>query len=174
MSHEIEMEKTYLAKFLPEGLKDCRSKEILDIYVPKGSAHAKLRIRKSGETYTITKKNPVGASASIQNEENIAILPEEFEAFAGMDGNRMRKIRYYYPYQGLTAEIDVFLEQLEGLVLVDFEFNEEKKLNDFIMPDFCLADVTEEEEIAGGVLCHHSFASLEEMLERFSYKKISL
>lgn len=56
MSQEIEIEKTYLARFLPDNLEKCQSKEMLDIYIPKNSNHAKLRIRKSGSTYVITKK----------------------------------------------------------------------------------------------------------------------
>ena len=45
----IELEKTYLAKEIPQGLKDCNSKEIIDIYIPKSNAHPKIRIRKNGD-----------------------------------------------------------------------------------------------------------------------------
>lgn len=89
-------------------------------------------------------------------------------------GNRISKTRYYYPYKNQIAEIDVFSGKLKGLILVDFEFKSHQELDDFIMPDFCLADVTEEDTIAGGVLSHHTISSIRTMLDRFSYKKILL
>ena len=51
----IELEKTYLVKKLPEGLKNCEFKEIIDVYIPASSEHPTLRIRKNGDTYEITK-----------------------------------------------------------------------------------------------------------------------
>ena len=53
---EIELEKTYLAKYLPGGLKDSPSKEIKDIYIPESIDHPVLRIRKRDDKYEITKK----------------------------------------------------------------------------------------------------------------------
>lgn len=175
MSQEIEIEKTYLAKFLPNGLSKCESKKMLDIYLPKKSKHAKLRIRQSGSSYVITKKSLISEdNASTQLEENIKLTPDEFKAFSKISGNRISKTRYYYPYKNQIAEIDVFSGKLKGLVLIDFEFKNQKDLKKFVMPDFCLADVTEEEIIAGGVLSHESMSSVIKSLKRFSYKKIIL
>lgn len=174
MAREIEIEKTYLAKYLPSGLKDCESKEIIDFYVPKNAAHARLRIRKNGSIFVITKKKPIKAGdASTQFEDNIEINEDEFKAFYDLPSDRIRKIRYYYPCGGKTAEIDVFLEDLLGLVVVDFEFKNTEEMVNFIKPDFCLVDVTDEEFVAGGVLCRHSFASLKKEWERLSYQKLS-
>ncbi|MEI6528927.1 MAG: hypothetical protein WCN88_00790 [Candidatus Falkowbacteria bacterium] len=175
MSQEIEIEKTYLAKFLPKGLKKYESKKMLDIYVPKQSKHAKLRIRQSGSSHVITKKSVISENnASTQLEETISISPEEFKAFLKIGSNKISKVRYYYPYKDFVAEIDVFLGKLKGLVLIDFEFKNHKDLNNFVMPDFCLADVTEEETIAGGVLSHHSITSISAVLKKYNYKKINL
>jgi CYTH domain-containing protein len=173
MSQEIEIEKTYLAKFLPANLKKCKSKQLIDIYLPKKTKHAKLRIRKSGDTYTITKKQPVSStSASIQLEESVSITAAEYQSLAKLDGNKIQKIRYYYSYNKQTAEIDVFAGKLKGLVLIDFEFRNQKELKDFKMPNFCLVEVTEEEAIAGGVLSQHSMSSLKKTLAKYSYKKV--
>jgi len=175
MSQEIEIEKTYLAKFLPTGLKKCESKKMLDIYIPKQSKHAKLRIRQSGSSHVITKKSPISENnASTQLEETIKIAPDEFKAFLKMSSNKISKVRYYFPYKNQIAEIDVFLGKHKGLVLIDFEFKNHKDLHNFIMPDFCLADVTEEELIAGGVLSHRSLSSIMPVLKKYNYKKINL
>jgi CYTH domain-containing protein len=172
MSKEIEIEKTYLAKFLPEDIDSCDFKEMKDLYLPKNAKHAHLRIRKNGDSFTITKKEPVeGEDSSIHVEHSIKITKEEFEAFEKVDADIIEKKRYYYPYQGRVAEIDIFLGKLKGLVLVDFEFGNKEDLNNFKMPDFCLADVTQEDFVAGGILCHGSIELLSNDLKRFGYKK---
>jgi hypothetical protein len=65
----IELEKTFLARALPEGLKSCRSAEIVDIYVPHTAAHPVLRIRKIGGAYEITKKEPAAGTDSSRQSE---------------------------------------------------------------------------------------------------------
>lgn len=171
----IELEKTYLAKYLPEGLNDCSFKEILDIYIPGSVEHPNLRIRKNGNNYEMTKKEPVNdGDASEQVESTIILTPAEFADLEKLDGKRVRKLRYYYDYNGRTAEIDVFQDGLEGLVEVDFEFDNPEDKNNFEMPEFCLVDVTQELFTAGGILCGKSYDDIQENLDRFNYKKLSL
>ncbi|MDD3711531.1 MAG: hypothetical protein PHP37_02965 [Patescibacteria group bacterium] len=173
MSKNIEIEKTYLAKFLPKNINKFRSNKIIDIYIPPGEKHPKLRIRKCNNQYLITKKTPKSnKTASIQIEENIQLTKKEFSALSRASKNKVSKIRYYYLYKKKVAEIDVFLEKLRGLVLVDFEFKNKEELESFEMPDFCLADVSEEEVVAGGILSRQSFSSIKNDLIRFNYKKI--
>ncbi|MBU0648461.1 CYTH domain-containing protein, partial [Patescibacteria group bacterium] len=153
----IEYELTFLAKSLPNGLENCEKREILDIYLPSVAWHCDLRIRRNGKKYEITRKNPVGDDASVQRETNIVISKEEFEELAQVEGKRVHKIRHYLPYKGKTAEVDVFLDKLEGLVLVEVEFESEEEKNTFKYPDFCLAEVTQEDFIAGGMLAGKSY-----------------
>src|SRR3972149_11683376 len=142
---EIELEKTYLAKYLPKELLDSKSKEIKDIYIPKEVKHSVLRIRQKGDKYEITKKQPVkGNDSSEQSEHTIELTEDEFSVMEKIPGKAIRKIRYYYNHQGIQAEVDVFQDKLKGLVLVDFEFTETTDKDNFKMPDFCLADVTQD------------------------------
>lgn len=83
-------------------------------------------------------------------------------------------MRFLYPYEGKTAEIDVFLDKLEGLVLVDIEFNSREELDICAMPDFCLADVTNEDCFAGGILSGSDFCDIEDTLTKFGYNKLFL
>jgi CYTH domain-containing protein len=173
----IELEKTYLAKSPPKGLKDCKSKEIIDIYVPRSSEHPVLRIRKNGEKFEVTKKYPVWeGDSSVMHEHTIPLTEGEFNILKSAEGKKVSKIRYYYPLDNgrLTAEIDVFQEALKGLVLVDVEFVKEAEKEAFEMPDFCLAEVTQEEFIAGGMLCGRSYDDIEKSLAKFGYKKLFL
>ncbi len=171
----IELEKTYLAKSFPEGIEKARSAEIIDIYIPKEERHPTLRIRKFGEKFEITKKYPVAeGDSSEQHEHTIKLSAGDFAALSGIDGKRTRKMRYYFEWNGKIAEIDVFRDALEGLVLVDFEFESAEEKQKFIMPDFCLAEVTQEEFIAGGMLCGKSYKDIEKGLAKFNYKKLFL
>jgi CYTH domain-containing protein len=169
----IERELTYLAKHLPEGLADCEFKEIIDIYVPSLARHCGLRIRKNGDKYEITKKELIDENdLSEMTEETIPLTKEEFQALSSADGKKIRKLRYYYKHNGRIAEVDVFQDDLKGLVIVDFEFETSEEKSAFEMPDFCLTDVTQEEFKAGGVICGKCYEDLIEELNRFDYKKI--
>jgi CYTH domain-containing protein len=168
----IERELTFLAKHLPKGLAECESKEIIDIYLPKESKHPTLRIRKNGDKYEMTKKEPLDENdVSIQTEHTIPLTKEEFENLSTIDGKRTRKLRYYYEHDGRIAEIDVFEEALKGLVVIDFEFETSEEKDAFEMPGFCLTNITQEEFIAGGMVCGKCYEDLEKDLEKFNYKK---
>jgi CYTH domain-containing protein len=174
MTDSIELEKTYLARYLPGGLEKCRSKEIIDIYIPGSSRHPKIRIRKCGNKLELTKKEPVSSNdASNQIEHTINLTAEEYAELSRLKGKRLRKIRYFYAYGGSVAEIDIFKDDLDGLVLVDFEFPNAAEKDRFQIPDFCLVDVTQEEFVAGGKLCGARYSEIEPLLAKFNYTKIN-
>jgi CYTH domain-containing protein len=170
----IELELTYLAKTLPTTLKDCPNKTIIDLYVDNGTDHSDLRIRQNGDQYELTRKVPVSdGDASKQLETTIALNQVEFASFATTKARKVEKTRYFFEYEGHTAEFDVFAGALDGLVLVDFEFNNEAEKDAFVMPEFCLADITQEKFIAGGVLAGATYTDIESDLHRFSYVALS-
>ena len=169
----IELELTYLAKYLPRDLDRTKFKEIVDIYVPNGSDHLTLRIRKSGDKYEITKKEPLkGKDSSIQLEQTISLKEAEYMALSKIKGKTIKKKRYFYTFKDQPVEIDVFQGDLKGLVLIDFEFKTRKEKDNFKKPDFCLEEITQEKFIAGGVLCSKSYNDLKKELNRWGYKKI--
>ncbi|HAN08987.1 MAG TPA: adenylate cyclase [Clostridiales bacterium] len=171
----LEIEITYLAKSIPEGLGKCEHKEVFDIYLPKGEKHPSTRIRKNGNKYEITKKKRIDENdASIREEGTLKLTKDEFDTLKMIDGKKVIKERYNYMYNGKIAEIDIFNGELEGLVLVDIEFETPEEKNAFIIPDFCLADVSQEEFTAGGMLAGKSYSDIEEDLGRYNYKKIKM
>ncbi len=171
----IELELTFLAKSLPANLKNCASKKIVDLYIEGGSIHSSLRIRKNGDQFELTRKVPVEAGdASKQTETTISLNKEEFESLADSKARRIEKTRYYFEHNDHTAEFDVFEGGLDGLVLIDFEFKTEEAKDSFVMPDFCLIDITQETFIAGGVLAGKKYHEIESELKRFEYKALSV
>lgn len=168
----IELERTYLAKSIPKNLKNYESKDIIDIYFPKNARHPTLRVRKIGNKYEITKKEPVDNDPSYQKEQTIPLTKEEFNELSKLDGRKTHKIRYYYNYNNKVAEIDVFQGPLHSLIIVDLEFNSIEEKDSFEMPEFCLVDITSEEFIAGGMICGKSYEDIENNLKKYNYSKL--
>ena len=171
---EIELERTFLAKYLPKDLDKFPSKQMQDNYLPKQARHPILRIRKNGERFTMTKKYPKSqGDTSIMIEETINLAQEEYNALQQINSKIHKKIRYQYQTNiSKICEIDIYQDTLKGLVVIDFEFNNIEEKNNFIPPDFCLVEVTQEEFIAGGYLCGKSYEDIQEKLEKFGYKKL--
>lgn len=175
MATEIEYEKTYLVKSLPKGLASAKSVLIRDIYIPDAARHAHLRLRQTEDKYVITKKYPVaGDDSSQQYEHTIDLDKDEFEALADCSSKDFIKRRYYMELAGRPAEVDVYLEKLQGLVVVDFEFDNETAMNQFETPDFVLADVTQDEAIAGGFLAGKSIDDIMPLLAKYNYEKLEI
>ena len=171
---KTELERTFLLKRLPEGLDGCRKMEVEDVYIPASVEHPILRIRRIGNKFEITKKSPAKESdASEQHEHTIELSKGEWEALSKTDGRRTVKTRYFLEHDRKKMEIDVFRGPLEGLALADFEFSTKDERDAFRPPDFCLADVTQEEFIAGGMLCGKGYGDIEPELKRFGYRKVT-
>ncbi len=166
----LELERTYLLRFLPNDLDGAERKEMLDIYLPTTSVHPHLRIRKNGDKYEITNKQPVSQNdVSKMIEQTVVLTSEEFQELSVVPGKRVHKLRYLYPWNGRFAEVDVFLDELEGLILMDFEFQNEDEMRNFIPPEYCLSEVTQEEAIAGGWLAGKSFSDVEPILKKYGF-----
>jgi len=173
MNQELELELTFLVKRMPDKIKSVEPVHIVDIYIPDTSEHSHLRLRQKGEKFEITKKMPVvKEDASEQIEQTIPLTKEEFIALANCSKKRVSKDRYNISIDGKMAEIDVFTNELEGLVLMDFEFITKEEKSAFEIPSIALADVTQEDFIAGGLLAGKTYNDIVPELERFNYKKI--
>jgi CYTH domain-containing protein len=85
---------------------------------------------------------------------------KEFESFSETKSRKVEKTRYFFDHDEITAQFDVSEGDLEGLVVIDFEIDTEEEKDSFKMPEFCLADVTQEKFIAGGVLAGKSYSDI--------------
>jgi CYTH domain-containing protein len=86
----------------------------------------------------------------------------------------VQKNRYKVTISGRPAEVDVFTGELNGLVVIDFEFDSPEEKAKFQPPTCCLADVTQEDFIAGGLLAGKSYQDIATDLERYNYKPLSV
>lgn len=170
---ELELEKTYLAAYLPQELATLAFERIADVYVPESVEHAVLRLRHKGDTYCITKKIPVsGDDSSRQHEHTILLSREEYEALATCSKKQFTKRRYNLELGGRQAELDVYEGDLAGLVVIDFEFATDEEMANFSAPDICLVDVTQDALIAAGKLAGKTYEDIRTQLEVYKYKPL--
>lgn len=176
---ELEREYTFLMNNLPADIDKFPSKIIEDNYIPANSDHPVIRIRRNGEKYVITKKYPENSTDELNGdssrmvEHTIELSLDEYETLNQLPGKRLKKRRFNYNINGYDAEVDVYLGDLSGLVVVDFEFDSDDSMNMFVKPDFVGSDVTQDDLIAGGMLCGKSYADIAaQLLSKYEYHPV--
>ncbi|SES84448.1 CYTH domain-containing protein [[Clostridium] polysaccharolyticum] len=153
----MEIERKFLVKQLPDQLEQYQCKIIEQGYL---SHNPTLRIRKSNENYLLTYKSKFGIgqdenrTAKVENEVEVPLNEESFlHLKAKTDNHMIVKKRYLIPLEeGLTAELDIFKEQLEGLRLVEVEFASEEAANRFVPPVWFGKDVSLDRRYTNGYL----------------------
>ena len=170
---EIELEKTYLVKTIPN-LKDFDSSlEMKDTYIPIDSDHPQIRLRRLGTKSFLTKKIPAISGEGFE-EYTIFLSEKEYLVFKEIKGRVLAKTRYVKSIsKGIVCHLDIYKENLKGLVVVDFEFESQKILENFIAPDYILVEIPKKSFLAGGLLAGKSFSDIEKLLKsEYKYTKI--
>jgi CYTH domain-containing protein len=91
-------------------------------------------------------------SPYFQTVSRILLSPSEYAIFDGIEGDRLRKTRYYHTCLGRVFSIDVFEGELEGLVLCE---TEAEGLQDLMLaepPEYARQEVTEDAFFTGANL----------------------
>ena len=172
---EMEYELTFLLAEIPSEAKEISGITMEDSYLPNDLAvHPRLRIRRKGDEYFLTKKTPVSeGDASAHLEQTIKLDRAEYDALREASTRRVSKTRYAVSIAGHECEVDVFDGMLTGLALIDFEFESKDAMSRFEAPDICGADVTQENFIAGGLLAGRSIDDIKTELDRLGYDGIA-
>lgn len=134
----MEIERKFLIKTLPENLTDCLKKKMLQGYI---STAPVIRLRSEDEDCKLTVK---GSGQLSREEFELDITTEQFSKLWKKleDGTPISKTRYYFPLDGLTSEIDVYGDRLEGLYTVEVEFESVSQAEAFSPPDWFGKEVT--------------------------------
>ena len=147
----MEIERKYLVRKLPENLEQYNKKKIAQGYL---CTEPVVRIRRSNDDYYMTYK---GDGLMVREEYNLPLTQEAYEHLRPkIDGLLIAKTRYLIPLDNkLTAELDVFEEDLNGLVIVEVEFNTVEEANAFHAPDWFGEDVTNSGKYHNSYLSRH-------------------
>ena len=142
-----EVERKFLLAEPPAGLDEHPSKRLEQGYLALDPAGAEVRIRRKDDETLMTVKTGMGL---IRGEEEFAIDRDRFERLWSLtEGRQVVKTRYFVPLEdGLTAEVDVYDGELDGLVTGEVEFPDADTARAFEAPEWLGRDVTEDPRYA--------------------------
>ncbi|HKG23134.1 MAG TPA: hypothetical protein VKC34_14645, partial [Blastocatellia bacterium] len=111
--------------------------------------NTKLRLRLLTDSDTgrrVIKLNKKADSASpyFRRISRILLSAGEYELLEGLEGDRLRKVRYYHNYLGRVFSIDVFEGELDGLILCETEADGLEELMLVEPPPYAKQEVTED------------------------------
>lgn len=147
--YDMEIERKYLVKNVPENLNQYACLEIEQAYLNREPV---IRIRKQNDEYILTYK---GSGMMIREEYNLPLDKKSYEHLREKaDGKIITKKRYIIPIQnGLKVELDIFEGIHQGLILAEVEFPDKETCHTFQPLDWFAEDVTMKEEY------HNSYMS---------------
>ena len=142
MADGVEIERKFLVEQLPDGLDGHHSREIEQGYLAI-TDDLEVRLRRYGDQSFLTVKSSGNES---RIEEEIEIDEGRFAALWPLtDGRRIQKRRYRIPFgDGLTIELDVYHDRLEGLLTAEVEFNSLADATAFVPPGWLGPEVTDD------------------------------
>ena len=142
------------------------------IFADKYLKGTRLRLRilsdsdSSRQLIKLTKKFE-SDSPYFQQISTIILSPNEYPIFDALEGNRLKKVRYYHHYRSRIFSIDVFENELDGLVLCETESDGLKDLMSIEPPAYVKCEVTEDVFFQGGNLSKTTNADLLDKLSTF-------
>lgn len=163
----VERERRFLLESLPEDLPLETFRVIEDKYFPD----TRLRLRKitdaAGKTLEL-KLTQKFADQDHKGEErvttNLYLTEHEYALLSVLSGHQLKKRRYSYYFEKQHYSIDVFEENLSGLMLAEIEFDKQTTVT---LPPFALRDVTEDAFFTGGHLAMTNQEQFHIGLERY-------
>lgn len=136
----MEIERKFLTKEIPFDIAAYPYKQITQAYI---SFSPTIRLRQSNEAYILTVK---GKGHLAREEFELPLKKEDYEKLLlKTEGTPVIKKRYLVPIENdLTAEVDIYEGELEGLMTTEVEFPSLEMAESFVAPEWFGKDVSEE------------------------------
>lgn len=112
-------------------------------------------------------KKSESPSPYFQRVSRILLSADEYALLDSLEGNRLRKTRYYHNHPGRVFSIDVFEGELDGLILCETEADSLEELMSVEPPAYAKPEVTQDPFFTGGNLCRTARAELIDKLYDF-------
>ena len=163
----VEYERRFLVSPNTDWKKEVEpySKSYEDKYLR--DSRLRLRILTDSDTgRRVLKLNKKLDSSSpyFRNVGRILLSPDEYRLLDSLEGDRLKKTRFYQNYRGRVFSIDVFDGELEGLVLCETEADGLEDLMSAEPPPCASREVTTDSFFEGGNLCRTTQAELKRKL----------
>lgn len=172
--NEIELELVWLVKNLPKDYKRHKSANIRQAYLKGSEPSVKdVRVREKNGVYTLTKKRFIKSpqETGYTQESTKKLTKEDFLKLWKISKKRIRKIRYFYPLDnGLIAEIDIYKDNLEGLIVVEVEFPSILAYEKFATPKWFGKEVTDSKGIYPPVIANMKLEEVDRINSKYKQK----
>ena len=164
-----ELQRTFLIEGLPEPLERKSSHlQIFDNYIHETPLRLRsIRVPETKEWMLILQKRyPAGEYGAEWNIEEIHLTESEYEHFKPLEGNEIRKNRYYAEFDGRGFEFDVYLGALWGLNRARVSFADRDEMVRSVVPEFVVAEITDESFFDDSNLVNQNLESVRQEVER--------
>ena len=146
----LEIERKFLIEAIPTWLSEHPSEEIEQGYVTESGDSVQVRLRRRGGESILGVKRGTGLS---RGETEVGLDP----ATAGKlweltTGRRVQKTRHRVQAGPVTIEVDVYADELEGLVVAEVEFDSEAAASAFDPPGWLGRELTGERRFDNDLL----------------------
>lgn len=138
----IEIERKFYVEKLPDQiLQGYEAIEIRQGYLAIHEDFTEVRIRSMNNTYWQTVKT-AGNQLS-RTEIEFTIKKEHFDALWPLTkGRSLSKTRYNIPYNQYLIDLDIYKDNLQGIIVAEVEFTSEEEAKAFIPPDWFTREIT--------------------------------
>lgn len=150
----MEIERKFLIKNLPAQLETYPFHLIEQGYL---NTDPVVRVRREDDTFYLTYK---GKGYLAREEYNLPLNETAYtHLLSKADGKVITKKRYLIPTDnGLTIELDVFLEAFQGLLLAEVEFESLDQAKAYLPPEWFGLEVTEDYHYSNSCLSQHGLS----------------
>jgi adenylate cyclase len=109
--------------------------------VTRARDETEIRVRRAGSGDVLTVKRGAGRT---REETEVTLSRDQAEDLWPLtEGRRIRKRRYRVEGDGITIEVDVYGDQLEGLAVAEIEFPSEEASDEFDPPSWVGRELTD-------------------------------
>ena len=149
--NNTEIERKFLVEKFPEELDKYKYFNIRQGYI---STNPTIRLRQKDNDYILTVKGAADKAGLKRAEFELPLSKEQFDnLWEKCETGSIIKKRYIIPLCGsLTAELDIYDENLKGFMNVEVEFSTIKEALLFDPPEWFGAEVTEDRRYSNASL----------------------
>jgi adenylate cyclase len=139
----VEVERKWLAPEPPPEALAAPPEPIAQGYLTIGDGGAETRIRRRGDSCTLTVKSGAGV---VRREHEVQLSFAQFEAlWPATESARIEKARHKLPAgDGHVIELDVYGGSLRGLIVAEIEFDDPWGAEAFLAPHWFGQEVTDD------------------------------
>ncbi len=138
----MEIERKYLVALLPGDFEENSCRTLQQGYLAVMDNGTEVRVRQDEHKYTLTVK---GGGGLRRAEVECALTRAQFEELWPLTaGRRVVKRRCCIHYGEFIIECDRYLEQLDGLITAEVEFETIELSDAFRPPDWFGREITED------------------------------